>query len=263
MGYDRWKKGYDPEHPKISKTDQEKFLTRDQVKTLLDEIKRQENSKWRRDHAAVFIAFHLGLRIGETVLLRREHFRDLEKEQVYVPTLKRAQRIVFSCPSCGRKTVFGAGKNGKRVTCPKCWKKHLFRIRREKKNSPENRNLPELSPPVIPKALKEYVQEYLRELPPSQAWLFEGRPGKPMTISALRQNFNHYLVSAELPVCFSFHALRHGWGVVIGEIRKDPVHVRDMLRHKSVRTSEIYVHMGPEAKREYQEALDGQALALE
>jgi integrase len=84
-----------------------------------------------------------------------------------------------------------------------------------------------------------------------------------MSVGALRQNFNHYLVSSGLPPVYSFHALRHGWGVVIGEIRRDPVHVRDMLRHKSVRTSEIYVHMGPQAKQEYQSALDEQALILE
>jgi integrase len=265
MGYERWKKGYDPERPKISKADREKFFTRDQVKILLDQIKAQGNPKWKRDHAAVFITFHLGLRAGETVLLRREHFRDLEKDLVYVPTLKRAQRIVFSCPSCGRKTVFGSGKGGKRVTCPKCAKKHLFRKQRDRKkgDSSLGRNIPEISPPVIPRALREYLRTYLGDLPPEQIWLFEGRPGRKMTVGALRQNFNHYLVSSGLPPVYSFHALRHGWGVVIGEIRRDPVHVRDMLRHKSVRTSEIYVHMGPQAKREYQSALDEQALILE
>lgn len=117
-------------------------------------------------------------------------------------------------------------------------------------------NPPEKSPPVVETKVLEYVRIYLQGMRPDQRWLLESTPGEHISESHMHRVFNHYVLAAKLDPAYSFHALRHGRGVRIYEKFEDFVMVRDMLRQKSISSTEWYMHLSPQRKQKLRDALD-------
>lgn len=62
-----------------------KFLTREQLKALLEKARTEGSS---RDYYLLALLWYFGLRSSEVVVLRREHF-DMERCELNVPTVKK------------------------------------------------------------------------------------------------------------------------------------------------------------------------------
>jgi len=92
---------------------------------------------------------------------------------------------------------------------------------------------------------------------PEQTCLFESSPGRQLNKDHLRAIFNSYVMLAGLNRKYSWHALRHGRGVLIMDQFEDLVMVRDSLRQKSLSAAEFYVNLSPKRRQEYQNTMDG------
>jgi len=245
------RKGYQQGHAKIQKTDRQKFLTVEDVQRILDEVEKQQKAKWRRDHCSIFCGFYFGLRVGEAAILERESFRALE-DQAFIRTLKQLPRVPVQCV-CGRRWRASAKKIGNEVECPRCSNTV------EVAGNPADYDTtpPEKSPPVVETKVVDYLREYLdKYMQPDQRWLFEGWKGEHISTRTLENIFSHYVLTAGLDPAYSYHALRHGRGVLLWERFQDQVLLRDMLRQKTLSAAEWYMHLSPARKRKILDKLD-------
>jgi integrase len=250
------KKGFTLAKPKKRK--REKFLSSEDVEKLLAAVLVENAPKSRRDHAAIFLGYYLGLRAGETAILERETFRDIEDGVVHVRTLKQGAKIPFHCRNCGKKTVVALNRAGKPWRCRKCDTMGEVSVLKLKDSG--DRTPPEKEPPMVEDHVVNYVRDYMQHaMRPDQRWLIEGRPGEHLSTVQLRNIFNTYLDKAGLPNIYSWHSLRHGRGVLLWEKFGDPVIVRDMLRQKSISSAEIYMHLSPARAEELKKRLDSAA----
>jgi len=240
------------EGPKVAKADDRKFLTVRQLRVLLECVEQAQKPKWKRDHCGIYLGFYLGLRCGETVLLDRESFTHITSGQLSLSTLKRVPRIPMQC-TCGRRWRASAGKIGQSQSCPRCGESRVVKVPAGK---PIELNPPRKSPPAVESRVLDYIEQYLSEMRDDQHWLIEAVPGRRLSSSQLRRVFNHYVMLAGLPPEYSYHSLRHGRGVLIWERFHDHVMVRDSLRQKSLSAAEVYMHLSPERRSKYRDALD-------
>jgi len=238
--------------PKIRKTDEQKFLTGEEVGRLLGAVEREKKKKWKRDHCAIFLGYFLGLRCSEACILERNTFRGLDHQQVFIRTMKNMPRVSTSCGGCGRRWSVSVVRVGKPVNCPRCGVEVTVPTPRRAVDL----NPPEKSPPVVETKVLEYVRTYLQEMRPDQRWLLESTPGEHISVPHMHRVFNYYVLAAQLDPAYSFHALRHGRGVRIYEKFEDFVMVRDMLRQKSISSTEWYMHLSPQRKQKLRDALD-------
>jgi len=242
--------------PKPEKSYDEMFLTRAQVRQLLDCVKAQAGKFARRDHALIFFGFHLGLRVGETALLSRETFRHLDDGMLYVRRLKSIPRVPFQCKTCGRRVNVSADKAGENFSCCRCGASSPV-PHPARKIDP---NPPEKMPPVVEAHVIDYAHEYLSHMRPDQNWLFEGgTEDGHISPEHIRRIFAHYVLACGLSAKYSPHALRHGRGVFILESFNDPVMLRDSLGQKSLRASEFYMRLSPSRREQYRSVLDKQS----
>jgi site-specific recombinase XerD len=253
------KKGLDFPHPEKSRS--EFYLTVAQLQTVLDEVQRQDKQDLkrdlaRRDHAAIFLGFYLGLRVGEAAILERESLRHIDDGTIYVKTLKNIPRLRVTCAGCGRRCRVSVKRAGQQHLC-RCGKENLV-------HAPRNIDLepPEKEPPVVEPFVLEYAAEYLATLPKGQRWLFEGQKGMHLSNQQLSRIFGHYVISAGLSNKYSWHSLRHGRGLLIWETFKDHVMLRDSLRQKSLSAAEFYMHLSPARRAEYADKLAGKAVKV-
>lgn len=262
-------KGLDGPHP--DKSQREKFFLPDQVGGILDAIQHDKESPAHvrvRDHALVYLAFYLGLRCGEVVILKKEHFRDVENGVAFIPTLKKSMRLSVVC-DCGKKYRVSAARAGQRYPCPRCGEHND--VPQIPKNRSVSRSItPEIEIPILEDEVALYIQRYLMTLPPHQKYLFIGRPSKsgkrkelelPLSKRMAQRVLATYQERAEISNKFSFHALRHGRGVQLYDASKDLQLVKTCLRHDALATSEIYVHLSPDRLKGYSKELARRVLA--
>lgn len=243
------KKGFSSRNPE--KSSKEKLLTQDQVQLILEAVIRENGPDMHRDHAMIYLGFHFALRVGEVVKLTRETFRDIDKDEAHIKTLKSSDRIQFTCHHCHRRRRLALNRSGQKYTCGGCGKESPVP---ESKNK-NAQSLPEKSPPAIEVEVIEYVKDYIKNhMKEDQNYLFETNAG-PISKSYVSRIFGHYVNKAGLSLIYSWHALRHGRGVFLWERFTDLVMVRDMLRQKSLSSAEVYVHMSPKRTEEIRNKL--------
>lgn len=239
----------------MRKTYREKFLTDAEVKALLDAVEatRQKfNKNWRRDYAAIYLGYMLGLRIGEVVLLERRHFDEIEQDIAKIPTLKQRERVKYSCSKCHKRTRVAANRVGSDWPCPRCNHKNFVRAPKNEVSS----EIPEKEPPVIEEQVVEFVTDYItNHMRPDQKYLIETKPGRHISPSYLSRVFNTYLMAAGLSPKISWHALRHGRASKLFRMFKNIIMVRDCLRQKGTQMAEFYSHLDPEEAAETRKIL--------
>lgn len=227
------------------------------MNTLLETIQSSEDVRRDRDYALIYLGFRLGLRVGEVVRLHRNHFRDLGKGIIYIPTLKRTPRIPVTC-SCKRVFRVGRAKIGTKIICSKCGKKVV--VTDAKNIAAKFFGPPEIELPVVTESVAKFCQEFLKSMPENREYLFPGQVNKTarahLCERQVQKIFGHYLALAGLDKIYGYHSLRHGLGVLVADVQEDVLAVRDMLRHASSATSERYVHMSQKKKNTYKEALE-------
>ncbi|TFG58616.1 MAG: hypothetical protein E4H29_05685 [Deltaproteobacteria bacterium] len=192
------------------KTTRDKFPTKEEMKALLHWAPRVHKDLG----LAVRLAYYFGLRCGEVRILKAAHL-DVEKKTLWAPTLKRVHRKS---------------------------KKHPLKDPSQRTDA----ELPTfaLSCPGTPEALKAMQEALLRTRSNPHGWVFPSfeLPDAPRDISWFRRWFSRARQKAKVRKVLSFHSIRHAHGSAVAEGTKDPVFVRDRLRHTDLKTSNIYMH---------------------
>ncbi len=105
--------------------------------------------------------------------------------------------------------------------------------------------------PVGP-AAERAVQRWLAEGRPRLnrgrdcAWLFVGRPGRPLSRQGYWKNLRGLALRAGVHTPFSPHTLRHSFATHLLEGGADLRSVQAMLGHADIATTEIYTHVASE-----------------
>lgn len=229
------------------------FLTGEDVKKILDAVEQSDSPHKQRDYAAIFLGYHFGLRVSEAAMLDRRTFRDLEEGAVHIKTLKQSKRIAYSCIHCRKRVRLAMSRAGKEW---KCLCGHTQVIPDSLAEKAEKLGIPEKEPPAVEAHVIDFLKEYLASLPADQQWLFPGRSkGKHITSRQLENVFATYLSKAGLSAAYSWHALRHGRGVLIWERTGDIKAVQEFLRHTGLGSTEFYIHISPKRGKELAEKL--------
>lgn len=246
-----------------------KAMTLDDLRVLLDTVKASAatNAKWERDFAMIFIAAALGMRRGELRLFERKHFADLERDGVvHCPTLKQSEKIQFICAGnlhdgqpCMRTCRVRATAAGQVHKCYRCGTERVVPVPKGKLQS----GVILVDIDIVEEWSTAFILNYLNEtMKPEQRFLFEadGRWGnlktdKPISEAHVSQIFNTYLIAAGLDPRYSTHSLRHRRGVQLYSQFHDLVAVKTGLRHKNIKTSQVYADIDQETKDRYREQL--------
>lgn len=166
----------------------------------------------QRDYLLFALAGNLGLRVGEVVRLR---VQDIKKNTIMIPCLK--------------------------------WRKQGQISGRIKKGA-----LPTFYDEIpIPDNLLASLRRFVGEK--NEGWVFQGiRCGgsiSHLTERAAEKIFLRHARGAGLSPVYSFHALRHYRGAIVYSSTRDLMAVKVLLRHRSVRSSEVYSHMTDQLKK--------------
>lgn len=238
----------------VPKAERERYLTLPQVQQMVGAVRQAGGRNAARDEALIVLGFFLGLRIGEVVMLSRDSFRDLEHGEIHVRTLKAARRLRVTCTGCGQRLTLAGRRGGRQYRCT-CGA--LFTVRRPKGKNMVQEPL-EASIYVVEHPTQEYIKRYIGILPPWQRWLFAGQDGMHLTRSQAGRIFGSWVVRAGLSPKYSFHALRHGRGLQLWEATHDLQFVRESLRHQSMSSTALYVHLSPGTRDKYRQQLETQ-----
>ena len=85
------------------------------------------------------------------------------------------------------------------------------------------------------------VAKYIREHSPSE-YLFESRPGKPLTKYYLNKVLETALGSAGIKKRMSLHCLRHTFSSLLFASGVDAIRIQQYLGHKRLETTIRYLH---------------------
>jgi integrase len=245
-------KGTGSPTPPKGKPEDFKFLTTDQLAQMLSAIKSDTGNLQReRDWHIIFLGFYLGLRAQECARLTRNCFRMIDQDQVVIPTLKQAEKLKIVCKNCLRTRRLSVRNSGKTKFCDDCQTEYVVPVI-EAKTEPVDVSLNMLEPQVL-----KVIKAYLATMRKDQLFLFEprGAPGHPLQTRQLNNIFNTYAHRIGLDSRYTFHSLRHGRGVQVYEKFEEQKMVQQMLRHSSIKTSEIYIHLSPKSKLQRRERL--------
>lgn len=111
----------------------------------------------------------------------------------------------------------------------------IIRVERGKGN--KDRILP------LPDQLLPLLREYYKEYKPV-TYLFEGqKKGTPYSSKSLQQVIAKAAQKAGIPRKVTPHMLRHSYATHLLESGADIRYIKDLLGHKSIRTTEIYTHV--------------------
>lgn len=167
-----------------------------------------------RDHCAFVCMINMGLRIGEVVELRREHFKDLNYDppMATVPAKKKIR------------------KGGKKAEPSKVIYIH----------------------PKVAEYIESYIAGVMYES--QKFLFPGGSGPGHMSVRHLRRMFYHYAGLCKFKGNFTPHSVRHGWGTLLFEWTDNQVFVRDQMGHavtdRSLATTNIYMHLSPVKAKE-------------
>ncbi len=213
------------------------------------------NKNWVRDYMILFLGCALGMRRGEVAIFERNHFRDMDSLMViHVPTLKQSERIQYQCP-CGKRCRVRAASAGEQHTCAKCGQAGTIPTPKGKLFT----GVVERELDIVEEATIGTIQDYLAAMRPDQKWLFEGRKGEHVSTGHVNRIFNTFAHLAGVNPRISFHSMRHNRGVMLWSKFHDLVLVKNSLRHKDIKTSQIYADLDAEQKDEYRKQLNKRA----
>lgn len=193
------------------RSEREKYLNREEFVALLTSCGRN-----KRDLLLLCLAGNLGLRAGEAVRLRVEDFK-FHQKSVMVPCLKWREKD----PKTHKIIKEGRIKRNK---LPKFYE-----------------SLP------ISDDLADMVKSWIGVK--VSGWIFNGRGGH-LTERQAEIIFVTHRDKASLDSAYSFHALRHCRGTSVYRATRDVKSVQTLLRHRDMRSSQVYTHMDDELKRE-------------
>jgi integrase len=242
---------------KVKKSDRVKYLLPSEVGRILNSVERTAgltDAQRRRDHCMIYCGYYLGMRAGEVGIMKRRALRDLDAGVVYIQTLKQANEARISCKDCNRKyrVKYGRGAREMGDYCPKCQCYNPL-------PDDASREPPEVEVRIMEKGVAKYLRQYMKDTPRGQEFMFTSltRKNIQLTPRHLNRIFSTYCAKAGLSPKISFHALRHGRGVVVWEATHDLKFLQECMRHKSLNSSEIYMHISPGKLTEYKGKLDG------
>ena len=107
-----------------------------------------------------------------------------------------------------------------------------------------------LAETVIP-----YLKQYLKQYQPAR-WLFEGQNGGQYSGSSLQKIFEHALKQSKVNPYASLHTLRHSYATHCVESGHNLKSVQEALGHRSLKTTEIYLHISSLALKKLKSPLD-------
>lgn len=212
------------------KTAREKFPTRKEIRALLAAAPKVG----KEIDLAIRLAYYFGLRSGEVRILRRRHI-DLTRWILWAPTLKKGRRKDRRRKSLDPALRLPTDVPVYALTCP------------------DNEDARDTLRAAYEQAVAPSTS------PHSDAWVFPQKvPGAevPRFTSWFRLWFGKVRKAAKVRPTLSFHALRHAHGTAVAAATKDPVFVRDRLRHASIVTTNIYMHSTGKYDKELGGALD-------
>jgi site-specific recombinase XerD len=114
------------------------------------------------------------------------------------------------------------------------WERRLVWVRAGKGG--KDRSIP-LSPKML-EALRDYRQRQR-----CRTWLFPGKSGKSISISALQRAFGDAVRQSGVEKRASVHTLRHSFATHLLEYGVDLRIIQDLLGHQCLQTTTIYTHL--------------------
>ena len=113
--------------------------------------------------------------------------------------------------------------------------------------------------PLVPKLLLELRQHYRRTRP--RTWLFEARPGRPMSKAPVQKACAPACAKAGLSKHVTPHVMRHSFATHFLELNNNNLRALQLLLgHTSLSTTAIYLHLAvntPEVRKSCAALLDG------
>lgn len=108
---------------------------------------------------------------------------------------------------------------------------------------------------VLAEKLLVLLREYFKEYKPKD-YLFEGRANGRYSERSVQQILKQILTKLKINKQGSVHSLRHSYATHLIEQGTDVRFVKDLLGHKSIKTTLIYTHLTDPAKRKIKSPLD-------
>ncbi len=111
---------------------------------------------------------------------------------------------------------------------------------------------------MLPKGLLETLREHWRtETRSKRPWLFPGRtPGHYIHPTVAERAFTTAKLKAGIEKDVSFHSLRHTFATHLLETGVSVRHIQALMGHRSLKTTERYLHVGGDYLRETKSPLD-------
>ena len=104
---------------------------------------------------------------------------------------------------------------------------------------------------ALPRDLVPLVRRWMKERGPQAGAFFTGRQGDHLSRQRLWQVVKTTAADAGLPSWVRFHSLRHSVGVHMVDARMPLESVKDLLRHRSIRSTEVYAATSLERRDGY------------
>ena len=94
----------------------------------------------------------------------------------------------------------------------------------------------------LPHSILKLLREYYCEYKP-KVWLFEGQYGGVYSIRSVQAIFKNAMKKAKINKTIGIHGLRHSYATHLIEAGADIRFLKELLRHQSIKTTQIYTHV--------------------
>ena len=108
---------------------------------------------------------------------------------------------------------------------------------------------------MLSPSLLSTLREYWRESK-SRGFLFPGKEGKALCVSAAQKAFDKARVQAGIRKPVSFHTLRHSFATHLLEDGANVRKIQALLGHRSLKTTELYTHLAENYMNQMRSPLD-------